>query len=263
MDPVIQHPSTQRFRSVWISDLHLGSRGCQAHTLLRFLRGFECEYLYLVGDIFDIWQLKRRIYWPQSHNDVLRTLLGKAKHGTKILYVPGNHDEYLKDFCGHEFGNIKICRQAIHQTNDGKRFLVLHGDQFDAAVLSSRLVGQLGSCAYEALLGTNMLVNQVRRRLGYPYWSLAGFLKHKVKNAVKFISRYEEVVAHEASRRGVDGVVCGHIHRAEITRIGDISYHNCGDWVESCTAIIEHRDGSIDLYRNNADARDKALEQAA
>lgn len=121
MAPTIQHPSTQRFRSVWISDIHLGSRGCQAQSLLAFLRGFECEYLYLVGDIFDIWQLKRRIYWPQSHNDVLRTLLGKAKHGTKILYVPGNHDEYLKDFCGHEFGNFKICRQAIHQTNDGMR----------------------------------------------------------------------------------------------------------------------------------------------
>lgn len=235
------------YRAVFLSDIHLGFRGCRANDLLDFLRGCECEYLYLVGDIVDLWQIRRRPYWPQAHNDVLRTVLGKAKHGTRIVYLPGNHDEAAKAYIGHQFGNVSINETAVHTRADGSRMLILHGDQFDAAVASSRWVGMLGSQAYDMLLAANRLVNWVRRHCGFPYWSLAGFLKHKVKNAVQYISRYEEVVAREAARSDVSGVVCGHIHRPEIATIGDIAYHNCGDWVESCTALVEHLDGSMAL----------------
>ncbi len=247
-----------RFRTIWISDVHLGFRGCSANFLLDFLRGSECETLYLVGDIIDVWAMKKRPYWPQAHNNVIRTILGKAKHGTRVVYVPGNHDELVRDFDGMHFGNIEITNMTTHVRADGQRMLVLHGDQFDTVVQYSKWLAVVGSAMYDWLLRLNIIVNFVRRKLGFPYWSLAAFLKHKVKNAVQYIGKFEEAVAFEAGRQGVDGVVCGHIHRAEITRIGDVTYCNCGDWVESCTALVEHFDGSLELL-HWSDRQDGAL----
>ena len=237
----------RRYRTVWISDVHLGFRGCSAEYLLDFLRSTECEYLYLVGDIIDIWSMKKRPFWPQAHNDVVRAILGKAKHGTKVVFVPGNHDELLRDYDGMVFGNIRIADRIVHTRADGRRFLVLHGDQFDGVVRSSRTLALIGSTVYEWLLRANHWTNFVRRKLGFPYWSLSAFVKHKVKNAMQYISNFEHAVAWEASRMGVDGVVCGHIHRAEISTIGDVVYCNCGDWVESCTALVEHGDGALEV----------------
>lgn len=236
-----------KLRSVWISDIHLGFRGCSAEFLLDFLHRVECDYLYLVGDIIDVWEMKKRMYWPQAHNNVIRTLLGKAKHNTKVIYVPGNHDEVLRDFDGAVFGNVEIQNEAIHTTADNRKLLILHGDQFDSVVKCSPMLAKLGGRLYDYLLRANRYVNFVRRKLGFPYWSLAAFLKHKVKNAVQYIGNFEEAVAREAAKQGVDGVVCGHIHRAEITRLHEIDYYNCGDWVESCTALVEHADGRMEI----------------
>ncbi len=242
-------PRPLSFRTVWISDIHLGFRGCSADHLLNFLHSIDCEFLYLVGDIIDLWEMKKRMYWPQSHNNVVRTILGKAKHGTKVVYVPGNHDELLRDFHDMTFGNVHITEDAIHTNADGRRLLVTHGDKFDSVVRCSRALAILGTRLYDWLLKANYVVHGVRRRLNLPYWSLAGFLKHKVKNAVQFISNFEQVVAYEAARLGVDGIVCGHIHRPEITKLNNVMYCNCGDWVESCSALVEHHDGSLELLR--------------
>jgi UDP-2,3-diacylglucosamine pyrophosphatase LpxH len=241
--------STLRLRSVFISDVHLGFKGCRAEFLLDFLRRVECEQIYLVGDIIDLWSLQRTFYWPQAHNDVIRTILGKAKHGTRVVYVPGNHDRALRDHDGLTLGNVEICLEAIHETADGRRFLVLHGDEFDSIVRASPLLESVGNHAYAAALRLNRYVNAVRQRLGYRYWSLAAFLKHKVKNAVKYIANFERALAVEARRRGVDGVICGHIHRAEITEIDGILYCNDGDWVESCTTLVEDFAGRLSLLR--------------
>jgi UDP-2,3-diacylglucosamine pyrophosphatase LpxH len=242
-------PRPLSFRTVWISDIHLGFRGCSAEHLLNFLHSIDCEFLYLVGDIIDLWEMKKRMYWPQSHNNVVRTILGKAKHGTKVVYVPGNHDELLKDFHDMVFGNVHIVEEVIHTNADGRRLLVTHGDKFDSVVRCSRALAILGTRLYDWLLKANYVVHGVRRRCNLPYWSLAGFLKHKVKNAVQFISNFEQVVAYETARLGVDGVVCGHIHRPEITKLNNVVYCNCGDWVESCSALVEHHDGSLELLR--------------
>lgn len=239
----------QRFRAIWISDVHLGFKGCRADFLLDFLKSTESDYLYLVGDIIDIWNMKKGLYWPQEHNNVIRTILGKAKRGTKVIYVPGNHDELLRDYHGLVFGNVTILNEAIHTTADGRRLLMIHGDEFDSVVKCSKLLALIGCQAYDWLLYVNRLVNHLRRYLGFPYWSLAAYLKHKVKNAVNYISRFEEAVAHEAVKRGVDGLVCGHIHRAEIANFDGILYCNDGDWVESCTALVEHHDGALQLLR--------------
>jgi len=239
-----------RYRSVWVSDVHLGTRGCRADFLLDFLRSVECEHLYLVGDIIDLWSLQSKgLYWPQEHNNVVRTVLGKAKHDTAVVFIPGNHDELLRDYIGLEFGNVRIERDAIHVTADGKRLLVIHGDEFDAVVGCSRWLAVLGSHAYELLLKFNTVINAFRRRFGAPYWSLAGFLKHKVKSAVSFISSFENAVVREAKRRGADGVVCGHIHRATMQTIDGMLYLNDGDWVESCTALCEAHDGTLMLIQ--------------
>lgn len=237
------------YRTVWISDVHLGFRGCSADRLLSFLRTVECEYLYLVGDIIDFWEMKKRMFWPQSHNNVVRTILGKAKHGVQVVYVPGNHDELLREFHDMNFGNVHILEEAIHTNADGRRLLVTHGDKFDSVVRCSRAMAILGTRLYDWLLKANYLVHAVRRRFNLPYWSLAGFLKHKVKNAVQFISNFEQAVAYETARLGVDGVVCGHIHRPEISKLNNIVYCNCGDWVESCSALVEHQDGTLELIR--------------
>jgi UDP-2,3-diacylglucosamine pyrophosphatase LpxH len=249
MDKIQATRTTLRLRSVFISDVHLGFKGCRAEFLLDFLRRVECQQIYLVGDIIDVWSLTRSFYWPQAHNDVIRTILGKAKHGTRVVYVPGNHDRPFRDHDGLVLGNVEIHREILHETADGRRFLVLHGDEFDAIVRASPLLESLGSTAYSAALRLNRYVNAVRRLFGYPYFSVAAFLKHKVKNAVKYIANFERALAVEARRRGVDGVICGHIHRAEISEIEGITYCNDGDWVESCTALVEDFQGRLSLLR--------------
>jgi len=234
-------------RSIWISDVHLGYSGCSADHLLEFLRQMRCENLFLVGDIVDFWSLKRRRFWPQSHNNVIRSILGKAKHDTRVVFIPGNHDEVMRDYDGMTLGNVEVHNEFIHETADGRRLLIMHGDQFDGAVVHSRLIGLIGSRIYGGLMVVNGWVNWVRRCLGRDYWSLAAFLKQRVKNAVNYIENFERAVAREAQVRKVDGMVCGHIHRPEITTINDCIYLNCGDWVESCTALLEHHDGTIEL----------------
>src|SRR6478672_5203464 len=245
--PDVTEAATRSYRSVFISDVHLGTRGCQAELLLDFIREIECETLYLVGDIVDGWKMKSGWYWPQSHNDVVQKLLRLARKGVSVIYVPGNHDEVIRDFCGVHFGGVVVARDAIHETADGRRFLVTHGDEFDAVVQHAKWLALLGDWAYRALLASNTLINRVRRRFGFGYWSFSAFLKVKVKNALQFIENFEQAVAEEARRRGVDGVICGHIHKAESRMIGDILYINDGDWVESCTALVEHPDGRLEL----------------
>ena len=240
---------TIRLRTVFLSDTHLGFKGCRAEFLLDFLRRVECEQIYLVGDIIDVWSLTRAFYWPQAHNDVIRTILGKAKHGTHVVYVPGNHDRPFRDHDGLVLGNVEIRRQAVHCTADGRWLLVLHGDEFDSIVRASPLLESVGNQAYSLALTLNRWLNTLRRALGYPYWSLSTFLKDRVKNAVKYIANFERAIAAEARRRGLDGVVCGHIHRAEIRDIDGITYCNDGDWVESCTALVEDFQGRLSLLR--------------
>ncbi len=236
------------YRAIFISDVHLGFSGCSADFLLDFLRSTTCDYLYLVGDIIDIWSMKKKMFWPQAHNDVIRTILGKAKHGTQIIYVPGNHDEMLRDYDTIHFGNLQINNDVvIHTTRTGKRLLVIHGDQFDSVVRCSRMFAIIGSQLYEMLLKANILINYLRRTFGFPYWSLAGTLKKRVKQAVSFISNFEMALIYEASKHKVDGVVSGHIHQAELSRIENLIYCNCGDWVESCTALVETNDGHLEL----------------
>lgn len=241
-----------RYRTIWISDIHLGTRGCKADLLLEFLKYTEADTIYLVGDIVDGWRLKRSWYWNQSQNDVVQKLLRKARKGTDVIYVPGNHDEALRDFIednGLQFGGITVQMEAIHQAADGRKFLVTHGDHFDGIVTCAKWLALLGDAAYGFALGLNTGFNHLRRRMGLPYWSLSAYLKHKVKNAVEFISDYERAIAEEARRRHVDGVVCGHIHHAEIREIDGILYCNDGDWVESCTALVEHADGRLEILR--------------
>ncbi len=236
-----------RYRSVFISDVHLGTRGCQAELLLDFIRQIECERLYLVGDILDGWKLRSGWWWPQAHNDVVQKILRMARKGVEVIYIPGNHDEVVRDFCGVHFGGVVVARDAIHETADGRRFLVTHGDEFDGVVQHARWLAFLGDWAYRTVLMLNTVLNGLRRRFGFGYWSFSAFLKVKVKNALQFIENYELALADEARRRGVDGVICGHIHKAEMRQIGDISYINDGDWVESCTALVEHGDGRLEI----------------
>jgi UDP-2,3-diacylglucosamine pyrophosphatase LpxH len=236
-----------KYRSIWISDVHLGFKGCKAEYLLDFLSHTDSEHLYLVGDIVDIWHMKRGINWPQAHNNIVRKLLGKAKKGTKVTYIPGNHDELFRDYVDTHFGSIEIKKEVWHTTKQGLRMLILHGDEFDNAVKCNKVLEIIGNRAYDVLLEVNQAVNYVRRKMGFPYWSLAAYLKHKVKNAVNYISSFEKAVAHEAKRRNVDGLVCGHIHRANLRDIDGIRYCNTGDWVESCTALVEHHDGELEI----------------
>ena len=236
-----------RYRTIWISDVHLGTRGCNAGMLIDFLDHVDSDTMYLVGDIVDGWRLRRKFYWPPAHSDVVWRLLKRAGRGTRMVFIPGNHDEAFRQFCGLDFGGIAIRRNAIHVTADGRRLLVLHGDEFDAITLAHRWIAHVGDTAYGLLMLANRGVNAFRRRFGLPYWSLSQHAKARVKNAVAFISRFEEVVAEAAGARGVDGVVCGHIHTAEMRTIGDIDYFNDGDWVESATALVEHFDGRMEI----------------
>ena len=247
MSPPVHELRPYKFRAIWISDVHLGFRGCQANFLLDFLRTVETEYLYLVGDIIDVWSMKKNVFWPQEHNNVIRTILGKAKHGTKVVYIPGNHDEVFRDYHGMQFGNLKIQNKAIHTGANGRRYLIMHGDEFDSVVKCSPLLAMVGNVAYDWLLWSNRYVNYIRRAFGRPYWSLAAYLKHKVKNAVNYISNFEHAIARAAEKEEVDAIVCGHIHRAEVSRINGVLYCNDGDWVESCSALGERHDGSLHL----------------
>ncbi|MBN8832174.1 MAG: UDP-2,3-diacylglucosamine diphosphatase [Sphingomonadales bacterium] len=245
--PVKDGRSRLHYRTIWISDIHLGTKGCNAEMLVDFLDSVDSDTLYLVGDIVDGWQLKKRVYWPTAHNDVVWRIMKRARRGTRVVYIPGNHDEIFRQFTGMSFGGVEIRRKMIHTTVDGRKLLVLHGDEFDAIMLAHRWLAFVGDAAYTALMALNRRVNQVRRWMGMPYWSLSRIAKHKVKNAVAFITRFEEIVAHEAERRHVDGVVCGHIHTAEIRQFGGVTYYNDGDWVEGCTALVEHHDGTMEI----------------
>lgn len=244
-----EHEQSRRFRTLFLSDVHLGSKAAAAEELLDFLRRHDAETIYLVGDIVDGWRLKRAWHWPQSHNDVVQKLLRKARKGTRIVYVPGNHDEFLRDFPGEHFGGIEVRLDDVHETADGRRFLVMHGDEFDIVVRNARVIAALGDWAYDAAIAVNGVFNLMRRRLGFRYWSFSSWAKLKVKNAVSFIAAFETTLAAEAARRGCDGVICGHIHHAEIAERAGMTYVNTGDWVESRTAIAEHPDGRLELIR--------------
>jgi len=235
------------FRTIWISDIHLGTTGCQAALLLEFLKYTESKTLYLVGDIIDGWQLKRKWYWHAHHNDVVQKILRKARKGTQVTFVAGNHDEFARQFLGLAFGDIQIVDEAVHVTARGKRLLILHGDQFDAIVQCAKWMAHFGDWLYGIALDMNRLLNAIRQRIGKPYWSLSQYLKHRVKNAVSYINAFEEAVAFEAKKRGMDGVVCGHIHRPEIRDINGVTYCNDGDWVESLSALVETEAGELKI----------------
>ena len=245
-----------RYRTVWISDLHLGTPGCQAGPLLEFLRQIECETLFLVGDIIDGWQLRRSWYWPQTHNDVVQKLLRKARKGTRVIFIPGNHDEFARKYLKHSFGGVEVAEEWVHETADGRKLWVTHGDLFDGVIQCAKWLAHVGDSMYEFTLRLNRHLNSLRARLGLPYWSLSKYLKQKVKRAVSYVSDFEVAVAREARRRGVQGVVCGHIHHAELREIDGILYANDGDWVESLTALVEHADGRLEIIDWAAQMRD-------
>ena len=242
-------PDPRRYRTLWVSDVHLGTRDAKAEDLLAFLRATESETLYLVGDVVDGWALRRSWFWTPAANDVLQKLLRKARKGTRVVYVPGNHDAFARAYVGHDFGGIAVRDRAVHTTADGRRLLVLHGDEFDGVVRLAPWLSHVGAWAYQGVLRLNRPVHRLRARLGRPYWSLSAFLKGKAKRAVQYVGDFGAAVAAEAARHGVDGVVCGHIHHAEIRDVGGVRYLNCGDWVESCTALAEGFDGRIELIR--------------
>jgi len=240
-------PDRQRLRAIFISDLHIGTPGFQAEALLDFLKHHPSDVLYLVGDIVDGWQLRRRWFWPQSHNDVVQKLLRRARKGCRVIYVPGNHDEFARHFVGHAFGGVEVLHDTTHTTAKGLKLWVVHGDHFDGVIQCAKWLAYTGDWLYELSLHLNRHLNTFRARMGWGYWSLSAYLKLKVKKAVNFISDFEVAVAQEAKRRGYDGVVCGHIHHAEIRDVNGVLYCNDGDWVESRTALVEHADGRLEI----------------
>jgi UDP-2,3-diacylglucosamine pyrophosphatase LpxH len=248
-DDDAEHAS--RYRAIFISDLHLGTPGCQAGPLLDFLKHHPSDTLYLIGDIIDGWQLRRRWFWPQTHNDVVQKLLRRARKGCRIIFIPGNHDEFARGFVGHSFGGIEVVEQAVHTGVDGRQFWVIHGDHFDGVIQYAKWLAYLGDNLYELTLRMNRHLNTLRARLGLPYWSLSAYLKGKVKTALNYVMDFEVAVATEARRRGMQGVICGHIHRAEMRDIDGVLYCNDGDWVESHTALAEHMDGRLELIHWN------------
>ena len=252
----------RRIRAIFISDLHIGTPGFQAEALLEFLRLHPSDYLYLVGDIVDGWQLRRRWFWPQSHNDVIQKLLRRARKGCRVVFVPGNHDEFARAFVGHQFGGIDVVSTAVHQTLDGRSLGVTHGDQFDGVVQCAKWLAYLGDNLYELTLRINRHLNNFLARVGMPYWSLSAFLKNKVKLALSYVQDFEVAVAREAQRLGHDGVICGHIHRAEMREINGVLYCNDGDWVESRTALVEHMDGRLELIFWRQEGQEKPLESS-
>jgi UDP-2,3-diacylglucosamine pyrophosphatase LpxH len=246
----------RRHRAIFISDVHLGNADCKAELLADFLAHNDCRTLYLIGDIVDFWRLKRRPYWSRAHSRVIDAILAKVANATRVIYIPGNHDEAVRDYCGLLVAGVELKHEAMHRTADGRDFLVLHGDRFDGIVNYAGWLALLGDRAYAAALWLNTIVNAGRRRLGFSYWSLSGYLKHKVKNTAAFILDFERAVACAAHDRGADGVICGHIHHPEMREIGGVLYCNDGDWVESCTALIEDARGRLEIVRWTTFARD-------
>ena len=251
---------TGSFRSIWVSDLHLGTRSSQADRFLDLLRNTESDYLYLVGDIVDGWALRRHWYWPQAHNDVIQKLLRKARKGTQVVYIPGNHDEFARHFINLRLGDIQVERRRIHKTADGRKLLVLHGDEFDGLVTRAKWLMKLGSRGYDLALGINRILYPLLSRLGRSHWSFSQFAKQKSKQAVQFISDFENMVVREALQSDVDGVVCGHIHKPEIRHFGDLLYANTGDWVESCSLLVEHFSGDLELVNDAHGPADTAFQ---
>lgn len=237
------HP--RRVRALFISDLHLGTHGCQASLVLDFLRHHEADRIYLIGDIVDGWRLKKKAFWPQSHNDIVQKLLRKGRKGAKIYYTPGNHDEVFRKFLGMQFGGVRVANQTVHVTRDGRRLLVLHGDKYDAVVRHHKWLAVLGAHAYESIYTLSTLINLIRRRMGLSYWSLSACLKRKVKNAMTYITKFRDVALEDAAAHGYDGIVCGHIHQSASEQVEGLWYYNTGDWVETCTAVIEEMDGTM------------------
>jgi len=234
------------YKTIFISDTHLGSKGAKAEFLAEFLKYNQCDKLYMVGDIIDGWRLKKRMFWPQAHTNVVRRILTMSKRGTDVVYVTGNHDDFLRRYSGLEFGNIELCDQAEYELN-GKKYLVIHGDKYDSVIQTQKWLAYLGDWSYETLVVFNRHFNRVRQKLGMGYWSLSSYIKQRVKRAVSFITAYEEAVVKDCEKSGYSGVICGHIHHPEVREIGGIQYLNCGDWVESCTAIVETDDGELKL----------------
>jgi len=252
----------RRYRTLWISDIHLGTPGCQADALLDFLRSTDSSTLFLVGDIVDGWQLRRQWFWPQTHNDIVQKLLRKARKGTRIIFIPGNHDEFARRYAGHDFGGIEVAEDWIHVTAGGQRLWITHGDLFDGVIQCARWLAHVGDRLYELVLKLSRQLNSVRARLGLPYWSLSRYLKLKVKRAVSYVGEFESVLIREARRRGADGVVCGHIHHAELREVDGTVYANDGDWVESLTALAEHHDGRLELIDWSRAQRGRAADVA-
>jgi len=240
--------TSKHYRTIWLSDIHLGSRGCNVDQLLDFLKHNESDYLILVGDIIDFWALKRHVFWPATLNIVIQKVLKKSRRGTKVIFIPGNHDEVLREYTGLSFGDIELHENYIHALADGRTIYCVHGDIFDVVTRYHKWLAVIGDVGYESLLWLNRIQNKIRSWFGFGHWSLSAFVKYRVKEAVNFISDYEDNVIKEAKHLNVDGVLCGHIHHAEI-REGEITYLNTGDWVESCTAIVEHHDGKLELIR--------------
>lgn len=250
----LREPGKTHYRTIFLSDIHLGTRGCQADRLLDFLKQHTCDELYLVGDIIDGWRMRSSIFWPQAHSNVLRRFLTLTKRGTRLVYVTGNHDEFLRRYSDLAIGNIELVDEAVHETADGRRLLVVHGDEYDVITRYHRWVAWLGDVGYTLMLELNRHFNALRGRFGYGYWSLSAWVKHRVKRAVSFISEFEEAVAHQCRKQGYDGVVCGHIHHAEIRDLAGVRYLNCGDWVESCTALVENECGEFQILDWSRDA---------
>jgi UDP-2,3-diacylglucosamine pyrophosphatase LpxH len=241
--------TTTHYRTLFISDVHLGTKACQAEALLEFLRHFEADTIYLVGDIIDFWRIKRSPHWPQAHNDVVQKLLRKVRKGTRLVFIPGNHDEALRSYCGQHFGGVEFKLNDIHETADGRRFVVMHGDEFDVVIRYVKWLALLGDWAYVTALGVNTAFNKVRRSFGLSYWSLSAYLKQKVKKAVNYIGDFENALVGEARRQSADGVICGHIHHPAMRKFEEVLYVNVGDWVESGTAVGETREGKLEMIR--------------
>ena len=241
--------ATKHYRAIFISDIHLGAKACQAELVLDFLKHNDADTFYLVGDIVDFWRIKRGVYWPQSHNDVIQKVLRKVRKGSRVIYIPGNHDDGLRAYCGTQFGGIEMARNWLHKSADGRSFLVLHGDEFDVVVRYAKWLAFAGDWAYGLALALNTQFNWIRRHLNLPYWSLSAYLKHKVKRAVNYIGEFEDAIAEHAKRHGAQGVICGHIHHAAMHDLNGVLYINSGDWVESCTAIGETFDGKFEIIR--------------
>jgi UDP-2,3-diacylglucosamine pyrophosphatase LpxH len=253
---------TQTYRTVFLSDTHLGFRGVRAEELSAFLKHVRCERLYLVGDIIDLWALRQRWHWPAAHNQVVRRILKHAKRGTHVVYIPGNHDDALRQYAGLDLGGVRIANQAVHRTADGRSLLITHGDEYDLVVKHSKLLSLLGTWAYDHLLAINRGVNFCRRLVGLSHWSFANAIKLKVKHACTFMSNYETALLGEAARRGLDGVVCGHVHQAAVRTDGPV-YINCGDWIERTSAVVEHEDGRLELIDAAAWLAANGIEVAA